>query len=58
MIFNWTDNYQFTTKLKVNEEDIEVIDETKLLGVMITNDLKWERIPNILYKKQTKEWSF
>ena len=54
MIFNWTDNYQFTTKLKLNEEDIEVIDETKLLGVMISNDLKWEKNTQYLVQKANK----
>ena len=37
MIFNFTDNYQFTTRLSLNQENIEVVTETKLLGTIIKN---------------------
>ena len=43
MIFNFTDKYQFSTRLSINDNPIEVIDSTKLLGTIITNDLKWEQ---------------
>ena len=42
MIFNYTNNYQFTTRLNLNENNIEVLDSTKLLGTLISNDLKWD----------------
>ena len=42
MIFNFTDNYQFTTRLSLNKENIEVVTETKLLGTIIQNNLKWD----------------
>ena len=42
MIFNFTDNYQFTTRLNLNKENVEVVTETKLLGTIIQNDLKWD----------------
>ena len=42
MIFNFTDNYQFTTRLTLNNENIEVVDESKLLGTIIQNNLKWD----------------
>ena len=42
MIFNYTDNYQFTTRLKVKGETIEVLRSTKLLGTIISDDLKWD----------------
>ena len=35
----------------INGRNIEVIDKTKLLGVVISNDLKWEENTNILIKK-------
>ena len=41
MIFNFTKNYQFTTNLSINNNDIEVIDSTRLLGTIIQKDLKW-----------------
>ena len=42
MIFNFTKNYQFTTRLSINNKGIEVIDSTRLLGTIIQNDLKWD----------------
>ena len=42
MIFNYTDNYKFTTRMSVNNEKIDVIEKTKLLGTIITDDLKWD----------------
>ena len=42
MIFNYTNNYQFTTRLQLYGENIEVQNSTKLLGTIIANDLKWD----------------
>ena len=42
IIFNFTDNYQFTTRLQLNGESVEVVPEVKLLGIIIQNNLKWE----------------
>ena len=42
IIFNYTKNYQFTTRLTINDKPLEVIDSTRLLGTILTNDLKWE----------------
>ena len=42
MIFNFTKNHKFTTRLTINNEPIEVIDSTKLLGTVISNDLSWD----------------
>ena len=42
MIFNYTNNYQFTTSLKINDKDIDVIDSTRLLGTIIQKDLRWD----------------
>ena len=51
MIFNFTNNYQFTTKLMMNNEFLEVVNEAKLLGVIITDDLKWDKNIEYLVKK-------
>ena len=40
MIFNFTDKYKFTTKLNLNDENLEVVKQAKLLGVIISDDLK------------------
>ena len=51
MIFNFTNNFKFSTRNTLNGKNIEIKDKTKLLGVMITNDLKWEDNTNMLVKK-------
>ena len=43
MIFNFTNNYKFTTRLKMDNENIDVIDSTRLLGTILTNDLSWDK---------------
>ena len=37
-----TDNFTFTTRLKLKDSDIEVINNTKLLETILTDDLKWD----------------
>ena len=55
MIFNYTDKYQFTTRLSINDKPIEVINSTRLLGTIITNDLKWdENTANIVKKANAR----
>ena len=43
LIFNFTNNHQFVTALKVNNHETETVKEAKLLGTIITDDLKWSR---------------
>ena len=51
MIFNFTQNYQFSTRLKLNDETIEVINSTRLLGTIISDDLKWDLNTSSIIKK-------
>ena len=51
MIFNFTNKYQFATRLEANDENIEIVEKTKLLGVIISSDLKWEENTNSLVKR-------
>ena len=51
MIFNFTKDYQFTTNLKLSGNDIEVVDKCKLLGTIITSDLKWSENTKELVRK-------
>ena len=46
MVFNFTKNYQFTPRLYVQGDPIEVIEKTRLLGTIITSDLSWEQNTN------------
>ena len=47
MVFNYTRNFQFSSRAQIEDEIIEIITETKLLGVIVTDDLKWDK--NTLY---------
>ena len=51
MFFNYTDNYKFTSRLKLNNENVEVIDSTRLLGTILTDDLKWDSNTSSIVKK-------
>ena len=51
MLFNFSKKHKFTTNLQIDEETIEVVDQAKLLGVFITNDLKWDKNTEYLVKK-------
>ena len=42
IIFNFTRKYQFTTRLTINDEPIEELKSTRLLGTVIQNDLNWD----------------
>ena len=53
LIFNFTEKYQFTTRLQLNDENVEVINSTKLLGTIVQDDLKWDlNTANIVKKSQ------
>ena len=51
MVFNFTENYQFGTRLKQDGENLEIVDKAKLLGVVITDDLHWETNTESLVKR-------
>ena len=51
MLIHFTDNYQFFTRLKLNSENLEIIKYAKLLGVIISDDLKWDLNTNSLVKR-------
>ena len=51
IIFNFTRNYQFSTQLSIENDQIEVISETKLLGTIINNTLSWDSNTDYLVKK-------
>ena len=54
MIFNFTQNYQFVTRLTLNNENLEIVKSTKLLGVIISDNLKWDENTIYLIKKAYK----
>ena len=42
MIINFSKKHKFTTDLKLKGETLEIVDEYKALGVILSSDLKWE----------------
>ena len=42
MIFNFCKDFQFTSNIKIENEEMEIISKTKLLGVMINDSLTWD----------------
>ena len=51
MVFNFTNKYQFRTRMKVDNEIIETVENTKLLGTVISSDLKWDLNTNRIVKR-------
>ena len=57
MLFNPTINYDFIPDHKVEENDIETVEEMKLLGLVLRNDLKWNSNTSVMIRKAyTKLW--
>ena len=55
MIFNFTKDLQFTTDITLKNEKLETIDKTKLLGTIITKDLKWHENTKHIVKKANQK---
>ena len=58
IIFNFTNKYQVSTRLSVNEKNIQTFDSVKLLGTIVANNLKWEENTASLVKRAHSECSF
>ena len=50
MIFNFSKNHQFTTNLRLKNKNLGIINETKLLGLILTSDLRWDKNVDYLVK--------
>ena len=55
MLFNFTKDSQFTTEISLKNEKLETIEKTKLLGTIITNDLKWHENTKYIVKKANQK---
>ena len=51
MIFNFTEESQFATRLYLENTLLDTITETKLLGSIIQSDLKWSKNTEMIVKK-------
>ena len=54
MIINFTNNHQFSTRMNVNNVNIELVDEMKILGTTITSNLTWNTNTQNIIKKVNK----
>ena len=54
LIFNFTDNYQFGTRLKLKDENIEIVNKMTLLGTVINDKLTWNDNCSQLISKVNK----
>ena len=54
MIFNFSKNHQFSTRLELENEILEIVKETKLLGTIISDNLKWDKNTENIVKKCNK----
>ena len=51
MIFNATQKYRFRNRLHLSGETLEVVPKTKLMSVVVHDDLKWDANTAILVKR-------
>ena len=51
MVFNFTDRFQFSTRLRMDNDVVETVQSMKLLGTIISQDLSWDlNVKNIVRK--------
>ena len=55
ILFNPTQIYDFQPGLTVGNNDLEYVDQMKLLGLTLTSDLKWEENTVEMVKKANKK---
>ena len=51
MLFNFTEKYQFSTRLQLKGSNVEVVDKMKILGTIVTDKLSWDENCSLLIKK-------
>ena len=51
MNFNFTNTYQFSSRLSVDNDVLETISETKLLGVIVNDSLTWDSNTKYITKR-------
>ena len=54
MIVNFTDNYQFNTRLSLDQNVLQQVKETRLLGVVFRDDLTWKSNTELNVKQAYK----
>ena len=54
MIFNFSSKFKFNTRLKLKGGKLDQVNETKLLGLVLRDDLSWKSNTQLLVKKYRK----
>ena len=54
MFINFTENYQCTTRLQLHNVNVDVVDQMKILGTIITDKLSWDENCKYLIQKVNK----
>ena len=54
MTINFTKNYQFSTRLQLENDLLEEVKEVRLLGVVLNNQLSWQSNTSFIVKKAYK----
>ena len=57
-MFNFSKTYDFIPELSVEQRQLEVVYCTKLLGITITSDCKWDSLVTDLVRKANKKMWF
>ena len=58
MIINFTKNHQFTTRMKLNENNMELVEVIQILGTIISNYLSWNSNTKKIIQKNHKRMQF
>ena len=51
MLFNFTDKYQFSTRLQLKGQNVQIVDQMKFLGTVVNSDLTWTDNCMLIIKK-------
>ena len=51
MIINFTNKNQCSTRIKLENETMEIVSEAKILGCLITDDLKFHKTLQLMIRK-------
>lgn len=54
LVVNFSKKHQFSTEIKLKGEVVETVNQTKLLGTIITNDLSWNKNTEFIVKETNK----
>ena len=57
MHFNFSRKYQFTTDFKLEGTKLEVVNQTKLLGLIVSSNCRWdENTRSMVSKAKSRLW--